>query len=207
MQRYLVIEGNIGAGKTSLCKLLAPRLKAHLVLEQFEDNPFLPKFYADPERYNFTLELSFLAARYRQLNEEVFSAKQAILSDYYFIKSLIFAKTTLQNDELKLYEQIFDMIYQQLPKPDLYVYLHRDTEKLLAQIKNRGRSYEQNIQGDYLNRISEHYRQFLQEVNSYPVLFIDCNTLDYMGKAADLDKIQQTITQNTYQNGFNSVQL
>ncbi|HRX32118.1 MAG TPA: deoxynucleoside kinase, partial [Tenuifilaceae bacterium] len=157
MMQYLVIEGNIGAGKTTLATMLANELNAKLTLEQFSDNPFLPKFYQNPERYSFPLELSFLAERYRQLNVDLRSTSlfhNITIADYFFMKSLIFAQNTLTGDELQLYKQLFNIIYSSLPKPDLYVYLHLPTEKLLKNIEKRGREYEKTITADYLNSIS-----------------------------------------------------
>ena len=139
--QYLVIEGNIGAGKTTLATMLAQELNAKLILEQFADNPFLPQFYKNPERYSFPLELSFLAERYKQLNVDLRTGslfQNLTIADYFFMKSLIFAQNTLTGDELQLYKQIFSIIYNTLPKPNLYVYLHLSTDKLLQNIKKRG---------------------------------------------------------------------
>ena len=144
---YIVIEGNIGAGKTSLAKRISGDFNGKLILERFADNPFLPKFYKDPERYSFPLELSFLADRYNQLKRELSDRdlfKSFTIADYYFMKSLIFARATLSDDEYNLYRQIFEIIYSTLPKPDLFVYLHVDPDNLLMNIKKRGRDYEQN---------------------------------------------------------------
>jgi len=143
--RYLVIEGNIGAGKTTLTKMIAEEYNARVVLEQFADNPFLPKFYDDPQRYSFPLELSFLAERYRQLNNELRAVslfQPLVVADYFFMKSLIFAQNTLAQDEFNLYRQIFEIIYSSIPKPDLYVYLHLPVPRLIQNIKKRGREYE-----------------------------------------------------------------
>src|SRR5512136_16931 len=145
---YVVIEGNIGAGKTTLATRIADQFNAHLILEQFADNPFLPKFYQDPEKYSFPLELSFLASRYKQLNDELGSPdifKAFTVADYYFTKSLVFAASTLKGDEYNLYRQIFYIIYGSLPRPDIYVYLHLSPDRLLSNIERRGRSYEKSI--------------------------------------------------------------
>ncbi len=138
---YLVIEGNIGAGKTTLATRIAEQFNAKLILEQFADNPFLPKFYKDPEKYSFPLELSFLASRYKQLNEELKYQdlfKTFTVADYYFMKSLVFAFSTLKGDEYNLYRQIFYIIYSSLPKPDIYVYLHIKTGRLIGKHKEAG---------------------------------------------------------------------
>ena len=163
--RYLVIEGNIGAGKTSLSKLIAERKKGRLFLEQYAENPFLPKFYENPERYSFPLELSFLADRYNQLKNNLSSFdlfNELIVSDYFFMKSLIFSAHTLQEDEYRLYRQLFDIIYSTLPKPDLYIYLHKNIDLLLKNISKRGREYEKKISAEYLKGIETGYFNFLQ---------------------------------------------
>lgn len=140
--RFLVIEGNIGAGKTTLASMLSDDLNARLVLEQFADNPFLPKFYADQERYSFPLELSFLADRYNQIKKEVLQPelfRSLMISDYYFTKSAIFASNTLQTDEYRLFRRLFNIVFESLPKPDLYVYLYLSTDNLMRNIRKRQR--------------------------------------------------------------------
>ena len=164
---YLVIEGNIGSGKTTLVNRIAKDFGARKLLEGFEDNPFLPKFYEDREKFAFPLEMSFLADRYNQLKNnirefELFSS--FLVSDYYFMKSLIFAQNTLSRDEYLLYERFFTIIYDKLPKPDLYVYLHADVDKLLQNIKKRGRDYERNIDPDYLEKIRAGYFSFFKKL-------------------------------------------
>lgn len=145
---FLTIEGNIGAGKTTLAAKIGQDFNAKMVFERFADNPFLPKFYIDQHRYAFPLEMSFLADRYQQVSEDLAQFdlfKDFIVSDYLMIKSLIFAKVTLQADEYKLFKTLFDIIYKDIPKPDLYIYIHRHTDHLIQNIKKRGRSYEKNI--------------------------------------------------------------
>jgi deoxyadenosine/deoxycytidine kinase len=145
---YVVIEGNIGSGKTTLATRIAEQFNATLILEHYADNPFLPKFYNEPEKYSFPLELSFLASRYKQLKEELVPQnlfKSFTIADYYFMKSLVFAASTLEGDEYNLYRQIFYIIYGSLPKPDIFIYLHLRPERLLKNIEKRGRSYEKNI--------------------------------------------------------------
>ena len=146
---YIAIEGNIGAGKTSLASLMSDEFNARVVLERFADNPFLPKFYEDKERFAFPLEMSFLADRYQQLSDDLAQFnlfKNLIVSDYYIFKSLIFAQVTLQKDEYALYRKMFDIMYKEISKPDLYIYLYQNTDRLLENIKKRGRDYEQNIE-------------------------------------------------------------
>ncbi len=185
---FIVIEGNIGAGKTSLAHLLAEKLNGRLILERFAENPFLPKFYQDPNRWAFPLELSFLADRYKQLKEELLQPTlfdKFIISDYYFMKSLIFSKETLSEDEYTLYQQLFDIIYQQIPRPNLFVYLHAPIEKLLKQIKLRGREYEQNISEEYLQKIHNNYIEFIDTQKDIPILILNTEHLDFVYNSND----------------------
>src|SRR5690606_24361532 len=148
---YIAIEGNIGAGKTSLSTMISQDFNAKLILERFRDNPFLPKFYEDKHRYAFPLEMSFLADRYQQLSDDLAQYdlfRDFVVSDYDVFKSLIFAKITLQEEEYVLYDKLFRIMYKELVKPDLYIYLYQNTERLLENIRIRGREYEQNIQPD-----------------------------------------------------------
>jgi deoxyadenosine/deoxycytidine kinase len=180
---FLVIEGNIGAGKTTFAKMLRDEYDAKLILEQFAENPFLPKFYRDPEKYSFPLELTFLAERYGQLKKELTNRDlfhQNTIADYYFMKSLIFAQNTLAQDEYNLYRNFFDIIYERLPKPDLFVYLHLPEEQLLENIRKRGREYEQSIDADYLKKIREGYFTFFSQQNDFPVLIIDTSKIDFV---------------------------
>lgn len=181
---YLVIEGNIGAGKTSLSKLIAKDFGGKLILERFKDNPFLPKFYEDAARYAFPLEMSFLADRYQQFLDDIrqfdlFS--DFVVADYDIYKSLIFAEVTLQPEEFDLYKKLFNLMYKDVSRPDLYVYLHQNTERLLQNIKKRGRSYEQDIQADYLKRINQGYLEFIKNQSTHRnVKIIDVSDLDFV---------------------------
>ncbi len=206
--RYLVIEGNIGAGKTSLCHKIAEDKNAKLILEQFADNPFLPKFYKNPDRYSFPLELSFLADRYNQLKKNLDSFdlfSELIVSDYFFMKSLIFSSSTLQEDEYKLYRQLFNIIYSQLPKPDLYVYLHKSAENLIKNIRLRGREYEQEISFEYLKSIENGYFNFFKQQNQMKILVIDTNSIDFVNNEADYRMLVNTIFEGNYQEGINRI--
>jgi len=203
---YLVIEGNIGAGKTSFAKKISSELNAKLILEQFADNPFLPKFYKEPDKYSFQLELSFLAERYHQLNKELTSRdlfKAITIADYYFMKSLIFARSTLKDDEYNLYRQIFDIIYKSIPKPDLYVYLHQDIPRLKKNIKKRGRDYEQDISEEYLEKLQNGYFDFFKKQEDIAFLIIDINRLDFVENQDDYEKIKKIIFQKKYEKGIN----
>ncbi len=204
--KYIVIEGNIGAGKTSLATRLSEDYKAKLLLERFADNPFLPKFYDNPTRYSFPLELSFLADRYQQLKEELGSLdifSPFTVADYYFMKSLVFASSTLEDEEYKLYRQIFHIIHNSLPKPDLYVYLHVEPEKLLVNIESRGRTYEKSISEKYLRGIQESYFTYFKQNPDYPYLIINSGDLDFVNKESDYKKIVNAIFENEVPNGMN----
>ena len=208
--RYLVIEGNIGAGKTSLSKLIAERKKGRLFLEQYAENPFLPKFYENPERYSFPLELSFLADRYNQLKNNLSSFdlfNELIVSDYFFMKSLIFSAHTLQEDEYRLYRQLFDIIYSTLPKPDLYIYLHKNIGLLLKNISKRGREYEKNISAEYLKGIETGYFNFFKQQNQMRIVVIDTNNIDFVNNEEDLKKIEDSIFDNEYPVGITRIIL
>lgn len=208
--RFLVIEGNIGAGKTTLAGKIAEEFNAKLILEQFADNPFLPKFYEDPDRYSFPLELSFLAGRYHQIKKQVLNLDlfhPFLVADYYFAKSSIFAQNTLKDDEYHLFRQIFDIIFESMPKPDLYVYLHSDTDKLLQNIKMRGRQYEKNISADYLEKIKGGYFSFFKKTNTFPILVIDVNNIDFVQNPDHYQLVKQAIFQSDYKLGLNRLIL
>ena len=194
---YIAIEGNIGAGKTSLASLMSDEFNARVVLERFADNPFLPKFYEDKERFAFPLEMSFLADRYQQLSDDLAQFnlfKNLIVSDYYIFKSLIFAQVTLQKDEYALYRKMFDIMYKEISKPDLYIYLYQNTDRLLENIKKRGRDYEQNIQADYLQKIHDGYHNFIKTEQHLNTLIIDVSELDFVNNHKDYKQILKTIS-------------
>ncbi|MBN1985208.1 MAG: deoxynucleoside kinase [Prolixibacteraceae bacterium] len=208
--QFLVIEGNIGAGKTTLAKMLAEDTNAKLILEQFADNPFLPKFYENQERYSFPLELSFLADRYNQIKKEVLNLDlfhSMLISDYYFSKTSIFAQTTLKTDEYRLFRQIFDIVSESMPKPDLYVYLHCHVENLLKNIGIRGRNYEKHIQPEYLEKIKEGYFNFLKQDHNFPVLIIDTNNIDFVQDREHYIQLKEAIFNTVYKNGVNRLIL
>ncbi len=197
---YIAFEGNIGAGKTTLVHKIAEDFNAKTVLERFADNPFLPKFYKDQNRYAFPLEMSFLADRYQQLSDDLAQFdlfKDFIVADYHIFKSLIFAKITLQEDEYRLYRNLFDIIYKEMPKPDLYIYLYQNTDRLLQNIKKRGRTYEQNIEGQYLDKINNGYLEYIKSQKDLNVLIIDVSDRDFVKKQEDylfvLNEIQKKL--------------
>ena len=197
---YIAVEGNIGAGKTTLVGKIAEDFNAKTVLERFADNPFLPKFYKDQNRYAFPLEMSFLADRYQQISDDLAQFdlfKDFIVADYHIFKSLIFAKVTLAEDEFRLYKTLFDIIYKEMPKPDLYVYLYQNTERLLHNIKRRGRSYEQEIPAEYLEKINNGYLDYIKSQKDLNVLIVDVSERDFLKNQGDytfiLEEIQKKI--------------
>ncbi|NRD21267.1 2-amino-4-hydroxy-6-hydroxymethyldihydropteridine diphosphokinase [Winogradskyella eckloniae] len=185
---YIAIEGNIGAGKTSLTNKISKDFNAKLILERFADNPFLPKFYKNPERYAFTLEMSFLADRFQQISDDLSQLdlfKDFMVSDYDVNKSLIFSKITLPEDEFRLYRKLFYQVYKDIAKPDLYVYLYQNTERLQRNIKKRGRNYEKNIKDDYLKKINSGYLEFLKSQPEMNVKIIDISDKDFVKNRED----------------------
>ncbi len=192
---FIAIEGNIGAGKTSLATRIAKDYNAKLILEQFEENSFLPKFYKEPDKYAFPLEMSFLASRFQQLKDDLGPQdlfKTFTISDYYIIKSLIFAKKTLQRDEYNLYTRFFNIIHQQLPKPELLVYLYLETPRLKRNILHRGRPYELDIEESYLDKIQEGYFEFMKQ-SDLRILVLDTNNLDFVNREDDYRKVIEAI--------------
>ena len=195
---FIAIEGNIGAGKTTLATSISNDFNARLILEEFADNSFLPKFYKEPEKYAFPLELSFLAERYQQLKTELVRQdifKPRVISDYYFLKCLIFAKANLDEDEFSLYSKLFHIINDSLPRPDLFVYLYHSIERLQENIKKRGRTFEQNITDDYLIKIQTGYFDFIKQVDDLRVLIIDVNNIDFANNPKHYKQIVDIINQ------------
>lgn len=195
---YIAIEGNIGAGKTTLARMIAQQFNGKLILEQFENNPFLARFYDNQERYAFPVELSFLAERYQQLrteliNQELFS--DFTISDYFLNKSVIFARKTLNEDEFQLFFKLFNIMNSNLPKPDLLVHLYVKTERLQSNIKKRGRDYEQKIADEYLDNIQTSYLEYLRQQSNLKILLIDINNLDFVDNPEHYELIINTINQ------------
>jgi deoxyadenosine/deoxycytidine kinase len=199
---FITIEGNIGAGKTTLSHLLSRHFNARLVLEEFADNPFLPKFYENPKLYAFPLELFFMAERYKQLKDLIQQKdlfQNVTISDYLFTKCLLFAKVNLPDDEFRLYQRLFEIIHQQLLQPDLLIYLHTPVSRLQQNIKKRNRSYEKNIADEYLFSIQETYTQYIKDHN-IKTLFIDASNADFLGNEKHL-KVVIDALENDYGEG------
>ena len=199
---FVTIEGNIGAGKTTLSHLLSKQLNARLILEEFADNPFLPKFYQNPDQYAFPLELFFMAERYKQLKELLQTKdmfQQLTISDYLFTKCLLFAKVNLAEEEFRLYQKLFEIINPQIIQPDLLVYLHSPVSKLQENIKKRNREYEQGIGGDYLFKLQETYTQYIKQHN-IKTLFVDASNADFLGNEAHLNVILEALDKD-YEDG------
>ena len=193
---FITIEGCIGAGKTTLAKKLAEDFNGKLILEQFEGNPFLPKFYEDPERHAFPVELYFMAERFKHLKNllsegDIF--KSFTVSDFLFQKSLIFATNNLKEDEAKLYRMLFDIINSSLPKPDIILYLYAPVEKLQQNIKRRGRDYEQNITSEYLENIQRAYLDYFKMQNQSRVVLLNTSALNFADNQADYDKVIEVL--------------
>jgi len=205
---FITIEGNIGAGKTTLANLLSEKLNARLILEEFAENPFLPKFYQNPEQHAFPLELFFLAERYKQLKDllttrDIFH--KLTISDYLFTKCLLFAKVNLKSEEFRLYQKLFDIINPQIIQPDLLIYLHSPVSKLQQNIKKRNRSFEQGISDDYLFSIQENYTQYIKQHNIKTV-FVDVTRADFINNESHLKAILD-ILENNYENGQHYITL
>ncbi|MDD4108561.1 MAG: deoxynucleoside kinase [Prolixibacteraceae bacterium] len=204
--QFLVIEGNIGSGKTTLAKMLAGEINAKLILEQFEENPFLKNFYNDPSRFSFQLEISLLIERYNQIKKELIDidpSDEVIIADYYFAKTKIFAGNTLSPDEYRIFCEAYNILSGELPKPDLYIYLNAPEEKLLNNIKKRGRDYEQEISGDYLKKINREYQNFFNKVNDFPIFDIDISKIDFVADPRHYDQLKKIIRNADYKNGLN----
>ncbi len=205
---FITIEGNIGAGKTTLAHLLSKHFNARLILEEFADNPFLPKFYENQRQYAFPLELFFMAERYKQLKDLLQTKdmfQNLTISDYLFTKCLLFAKVNLPEEEFLLYQKLFDIINPQLVQPDLLIYLHAPVNKLKENIKKRNRSYEQNIESEYLFTLQETYTQYIKQHN-VKTLFIDASTSDFLGNDEHL-KIVIDALDKEYEDGQHYLNL
>lgn len=206
---YICVEGNIGAGKTTFCRLIKQEYECNLILEEFDDNPFLPLFYKEPDRFAFTVELFFMTERYKQmqaclLNQSLFS--RFTISDYTFIKTLLFAKKNLVEEEFRLFQNLYNVFDQTFPKPDILVYFHRNVDILQEKIKQRGRLYETEISDDYLLKIQNAYFEYFRNILSYPILIIDINTIDFEHNHQHYEHLKYLLTKK-YQPGVHRISL
>lgn len=198
---YVAIEGTMGAGKTTLASCISRDFNGKLILEEFEPdkNPFLAKFYAEPEKYAFQVEMTFLALRFQQLKDKLSNLDlfhNFIISDYYVAKSLIFSRETLQPDEYELFSRFFSIIFANIPKPELMVYLYLDVEHLQYNIRKRGRDYEQNIEDSYLEHLQQGYFDFIRQQTDMRILVLDTNNIDFVANKKDYEKIVDAINQD-----------
>ena len=204
---YIVVEGSIGAGKTTLSTMLARDFNAELVLERFADNPFLEKFYKDPEHYAFPVEMTFLMDRYQQL-KNLLTARDLftdfVLGDYFIDKCLLFSKNNLSKDEFSLFKNVFDTIADFLPKPDMILYLYTRPERLLAQIAKRNRPFEKDITSEYLSDIQEKYLTYFRENQRIPILLVDTENIDFVENKSDYQYFKDLIT-SSYEAGIHRI--
>jgi deoxyguanosine kinase len=206
---YIAIEGNIGAGKTTFCRMLEKDYGCKLILEQFTDNPFLPFFYEHPERYAFPVELFFMTERHKQLQEELSQGElfsEMILSDYYFLKTLLFAKSNLMDEEFRLFQRLFSVLNNTFRNPDLLVYLHRPVEDLQANIKSRGRDMEQKIPDNYLQKIQQAYFEFFKNETSFPILILNIEAVNFWENDFAYEQMVAAL-QKTYPAGITHMDL
>lgn len=194
---HVAIEGNIGAGKTTLARMMAESYEAELILEAFEENPFLPKFYQDPEKNAFPVELFFLAERYQQLKDRAEEGRDLFkpftFSDYFIQKSLIFAGSNLEGNEYRLFDRLFRIMYESLPKPDLVLYLHKDPEELQRNIASRGRDYEKGVGSEYLQRLQDAYFSFFRQHPELRVAVVDCKGMDFVARKEDYESLRKVL--------------
>ncbi len=207
LYNFITVEGNIGAGKTTLAAKIAGDFNGNLVLEQFASNPFLPLFYKEPQRYAFSLELFFVAERYKQLKETIIAKdlfRSFTVSDYLFVKSLLFSKVNLGDEEYRLFQRLFYIIYEELPEPDLLLYLHLPVDKLLENINSRGRGYENAIKADYLQALETSYFDYMKQQVDTPILVINATELDFVNNHKDYEFIHQLL-RTEFKPGMNYV--
>lgn len=207
--KYVVVEGNIGTGKTSLCLKLADLYASKLVLEGFADNPFLSNFYENPKRYAFPVELFFMTERHKQMQEAFGNFglfEDFILSDYCFPKTLLFAQNNLTPDEYRLFQRIYKVLFASFPKPDVMLYLHRPVGQLMEQIQKRGRDYEENITEEYLLSIQNAYFEYLKGIIQFPVVIVDISKMDFVNNPAHFEELH-ALMGDTYTPGVHRISL
>jgi|TARA_B110000285_G_C15077474_1_gene591590 deoxyadenosine/deoxycytidine kinase len=204
---FIAVEGNIGAGKTSFCNRIADDFNCQIILESFEDNPFLPQFYQNPERYAFPVELFFMTERHKQLQAGLLEPelfKDGTIADYFFLKTLLFAKNNLSDEEHRLFSRVFKVLNASFPKPDLLVYLHRSVENLQVNIEKRGREYEKDITNDYLKKLQNTYFEFFRTEMSMPILIIDVEKADFLKDDVTYNKLLKLMSED-YKLGINYI--
>ncbi|MBK7873425.1 MAG: deoxynucleoside kinase [Saprospiraceae bacterium] len=206
---FIAIEGNIGAGKSTLSKMIAKDFGGRLVLERFDDNPFLPYFYENPERYAFPVELFFMTERHKQLQEEIAQQslfEQFIVSDYFFLKTLLFAKNNLKEEEYRLFQRLFYILNASFPKPELLVYLHRSVPQLLENIQKRGRHFEKDISAEYLLQIQHTYFDFFKLEQSLPILILEIESIDFQSNKNYYFQLIELLKQQ-YKPGIQTIRI
>jgi deoxyguanosine kinase len=204
---FIAVEGNIGAGKTSFCNRIADDFNCQIILESFDDNPFLPQFYQNPERYAFPVELFFMTERHKQLQAGLLEPelfKDGTIADYFFLKTLLFAKNNLSDEEHRLFSRVFKVLNASFPKPDLLVYLHRSVENLQVNIEKRGREYEKDITNDYLKKLQNTYFEFFRTEMSMPILIIDVEKADFLKDDVTYNKLLKLMSED-YKLGINYI--
>lgn len=207
--KYICVEGNIGTGKTSFTQMIHQEYNCELILEEFQDNPFLPLFYKDRDRYAFSVELFFMTERYKQLQRQLLNRdlfQEFTISDYYFVKSLLFAKNNLMEEEYRLFQQLWQVLNAPFPKPDILVYFHRNVEQLTKMIDERGREYEKLIKPEYLLTIQNTYFDYFKNILTFPVLIIDLNDVNFIEDKRGYEAIKQIISRD-YLPGVHRVNL
>lgn len=206
---YIAIEGNIGAGKTTFCKMIKEEYECDLILEEFDDNPFLPLFYKDQERFAFTVELFFMTERYKQLERHLLNRglfSDFTLADYTFTKTKLFAGQNLPPAEFRLFNQMFEVLNQNFPRPDILVYFHRDVDELLRNIDKRGRAYEKDITPEYLKKVQDSYFDYFRGIISFPILVIDLKDIDFKDNRQNYKEIKYLLSK-TYRPGVHRITL
>ena len=206
---YICVEGNIGAGKTSFCHMINEEYNCRMILEQFDDNPFLPFFYKDPDRYAFTVELFFMTERHKQLQANLLSRglfHDFVISDYFFMKTLLFARKTLKDEEFRLFQKLFKVLNSSFPKPDLLMYFHRNVDILIEQINKRGRDYEQKISKEYLLEIQDSYFEYFRNILSFPVVIVDVTDIDFVANKNQYE-VLKSLMNKEYAPGVHRISL
>jgi deoxyguanosine kinase len=206
---FIAIEGNIGAGKTTFCELMAAEMNCRLILEQFTDNPFLPLFYEQPDRYAFPVELFFMTERHKQLQEKRADADlftPLSIADYFFIKTLLFAKNNLNSEEFRLFQRLFDVLNSTYKKPELLVYLHRSVDNLMRNIKKRGRAYETEISAEYLTEIQNGYFDYFKTETNLPILIVEVEDIDFVADKTHFEQLKSLLFKQ-YSVGIHRVKL